>query len=573
MNRLATTDDVTKYGSYITPGDLIIDTKLSDGRIHHYFMGRDFPNIRENATIWIDGNMIGEATDIVFRNGGQLNAKWPIENATIRPIPGTQVRGRSLTCHGLKNVNILGTSEPFPGLTRWDRPFVTGRFGFFMKQSPNDGHNYAVNVTDGGSMRLEGVEAMNGFSGFRLQEGAFDCIANITVENFYCHDTGEGEAFYLGRTTSPPVPKLNCHIYNGILARIAAEAIQMQHLVGADVHNVTIFCADSRWLNEFQAFQDTCIQWVVARESNRIHHVLVDGFCSIALNPFGSAEGAGGISKVDSVLFNDGRDTGHYLHNSGQYGTVWAFENIFYRAFNNTYGITGKTVRPYIVSERMGKDTYSFDKIQFDKSKSKFFERSLTGIMSGQIDQVDSIPAPVYKNSGFYEPASMIMQWHQFYGSYFPISKNPDGTTKKVPTAWKSGMIAIDQNVGRFYKCITDHASDPAELQDPAFSNDPTKKIPAVRPGSSPHFVALTWDERGIRSDQPGWNTTQKQSNYPPDDFRLVEGNFYRDLGIGFLDREDVTGQPFIDTNGQLVFTTNKRNEYRFNPITITQRK
>ena len=525
QNRIATEADKDIYGDYIIPGDLIIDTPTryttKNPDVIFYFMPKQWPGLREGATLWMDGEKLGPLTEIKFCNTSRSLTPWHIESATVRNIPHTRVVATSFVCSGLKNFVLDGQSSSFPGLASFpaNRKFLTGAFGFHVVGNLKGGHAYAVNVRDGGTIRMNGFEAQHAFSGVRINGGNEDItVESIEISNFYIHDTGDGEGQYLGATHKPPFAKLaNLKVHHGIITRTAAEALQVQHLAGgADIHNVTIFAADVRWLNAFMPGQDTGIQWSVDAGENRIHHVILDGYASIGLMPFGSDQiGTGGVSRVSNVLFNDGRDTGMYLHKSTSFGIHWMFDSIYFRGLTSTYyKHTGRNERDFYVSRKHGTDKFTFNNIFHDGSKPRVFQDT-SGIEVGAIVR-ERMPMPTYMNSGFYEPANKIKQWHPFYAPYFPVS-NQQKVKVQVCTQWDAGDIAIE-TVGEyaFYKCIKTHAAD------------------SKRPATNPFFVRLSWDINGVRSDQPEWKSDSPQSGFPPDDFRLQENNYWKKLGFGF---------------------------------------
>lgn len=529
QNRIASLQDQEYYGSYIEPGDLIMDspTRISKGKpdVIYYFMPKQWPRFREGGTIWLDGDKLGIVNEIKFCNTSQPLTPWHIESAKVKNIPHTKVIAASLVCQGLKHVEVNGESSFFPGLASWpgSRRFLTGSFGFHIISNVLGGHGYTINVRDGGTIKLNGIEAQHGFSGVRINGGNYDItVASIEISNFYIHDTGNGEGYYLGATHKRPLAKLqNLKIHDGIIARTAAEALQLQHLVGgADIHHVTVFAADVRWMNEFMSGQDTGIQWSVDAGENELHHIIVDGFASTGLMPFGSDERpVGGVSKVRNVLFNDGRDTGIYLHRSANHGVHWIFDSIYFRSFTATYyQQTGRKERNFYVSRKHGTDRVTFQNVFHDGTKADVFQDT-AGIEVGKIVR-KKLPAPAYQLTGFYEPANRIKQWHPFYAPYFPVSRQ-DSIKVQVPTQWDAGDIAIE-TLGdyAFFKCIKTHAADKQK-----------------RPGSNPYFVRLSWDSKGVRSDQPGWNAASRQSAFPPDDLRLQKDNYWKKLGLGYQEK------------------------------------
>jgi hypothetical protein len=528
-NRIATSADRQIYGDYITEGDLIIDspTKITEDirEVVYYFMAKQWPLFREGGTIWFDGEKLGMLTGINFTNTSNTINPWHVTTATLKNIPYTKVQTRSFVVNGLKHIEINGESTFYPGLSRWpeSRKFLTGSFGFHVINKMFKGHGYGVTVLDGGTIKIKGIEAQHGFSAIRINGGNYDLtVESIDISNFYIHDTGDGEGMYLGATHGPPLAKLkNLKIHNGIITRTAAEALQLQHLVGgADVHNVIIRAADVRWRNEFQPGQDSGIQWSVDAGENTLHHIILDGFGSVGIVPFGSDQKPiGGTSRVSNVLLNDGIDTGIYLHKSGSFGIRWTFDSLYFRNFNNDPSYiknTGRPERKFIVSNKNGKDRYAFNKVFHDGTKQDVFQKK-DSLEVNEVKQKE-LPAPSYKNSGFHEPASKIKQWYPQYAGYFPASR---AGKVKIPTDWKAGDIAIETETEYgFYKCITTHNA--------------TEQGPA----ENKYFQKLTWDENGIRSDQPEWNSSTRQSNFPPDDLRLQEDCFWKKLGFGLQGTE-----------------------------------
>lgn len=520
-NRLATVDDQQQYGTYIQPGDLIIDTptKVVDGKpeVVYYFMNKQWPALREGANIWLDGQALGPLSQIKFSSTSDALVPWHIEAATFRNIPNTQVVTRSFSCQGLKHFKLNGISEQFPGIAAlgYGKKFLTRSFGFHCIGSLKGGHGMNINVIDGGSIELQGFEIQYGFSGLRINGGNEAIrISSVRISNFYIHDTITGEGIYLGATHAPPYAVFNnLEIFYGIICRTAAEALQLQHLAGgSDVRHLTIFAADVRWMNEFRAGQDTGIQWNVDEGDNRMHHIIIDGFASVGLIPFSTGvPGKGGTSSVTDLLFNNGIDTGIYFHRSMSSGMMWTFNKLFFRGFNDQhYRRTGRPFRDYILSPRNGTDGINLGKFFFDASKSALHHHKSS--LTAENIQTE-IPAPEYINHGFYNGDGSIRQWAPHIAGYFPASEKG---TIKVKTFWKENDIAIeiDDNY-HFYKCIRDNGEE-------------------VPPSKSNSFIRLTWDTEGVRSDQEGWNDQAVQSDFPPDDLRLRPGNYWQEPGYGF---------------------------------------
>lgn len=529
-NRIAGESDKLLYGDYITVGDLIIDTptRNQDGirEVVYYFMVKQWPDLRENATIWIDGEKLGDIDFIRFNNTARELEPWHISSATIKNIPHTKVVTGGLLCAGLKHLVIDGESHHFPGLTKWDlnRKFTSGYFGFHIKNKKQHGIYGAV--LDGGTITLKGFEVQFGFSGVRLLAGKEDItIEGINISNFYIHDTVRGEGFYIGSTQAGAKAKLkNLKIKNGFISRTAAESIQVQHLIGgSEIENVIIRNAANDWLHAFQPYQDNGIQWILSSGVNTLRNVIVDCFAANGICPFGSDVNMeiakDGHGYAENILFNDGRNTLMYLHKSASAGYNWHYKNIYLRGFNETYSKnTGEPIKPYYISKKHGTDSITFESIIHDGSKEKIFEYEPT-LNIGEVTLDKTLPAPKYINSGFgTQPAHKINIWHSTYGKYFD---GADGT----PTVWEVDDIAIDarddgNGAYRFCKCIEAHT---------------TPLVDFLRPIDNPKFMLLSWDINGVRNDQPNWLASSEQSFFPPDDLRLADDCFWKNKGMGVL--------------------------------------
>lgn len=552
MNRVAVEADKAVYGQYITVGDFIIDSPTKvypDGskEVNYYFIGsKELLGLKENGKIWIDGEKLGFVKKIVLRNSANEQTSWHIKTATVKNIPHTKVVTGAFSCHGLTNLIVDFVSEQYPGLNKWipSRRFMTGSFGLHViAASMFGGHCIEASVMNGGTIKFRGFECQNGFSCLRLSGNNYDVIVNdLDIENFYFHDTGHGEGFYLGATHAPPLAKLkNLKIRNGVCARMAAEAIQLQHLIGgAEVKDIVVFRSATNWLNAFQPYQDGGIQWNLDSGENKMSNIIMDGFVAGGFAPFGSnlnlSQISGSTSYVENMLFHDG-GTGMYLHNSARYGMKWVYKNLYFSQMHNMYAErTGEKPYNHLISKKWGTDSVTYDSIIHDGSKTNVFENT-TGINVGTVTQ-QALPSPRYVNSGFHEKASRIMHWHQFMGGYFPISI-VNGVKIKAPTKWTAGDIVIDARTGGTYcmfKCIVDHVSDATKL---------------IRPLENPtHFMKLTWDENGVRNDQPSWNSALEQSLYPPDDFRLHKDCFWKAKGFGIkgiVQKEEILEEYIFD--------------------------
>jgi hypothetical protein len=537
---VATHEDVLKYGDYIREGDVIFDapTKtFSDGinQLRYTSISKTFPNMRDSATLWIDGSKIGPLCEIGFLNDNETKP-WSISSATLRPIPGTKVDaiythnsygGFLFLVQGLKNFRVDGESDAYPGLSVWpeDRVYLRGTFGFSVTSiGIYEGfHGFSISVLDGGTFEIKGVEGEHGFSLLRFQGGNYDwTIESVKIYRCFIHDT-ESEGTYIGATHGPPLAKLkNLQFYDCILSRCGSEAIQLQHLIGnCFIHNITAFAGDAGYLSQFQPSQDTGSQWSIDEGTTTVSNIFFDTWGSHAANFFGSnAYPNNGNSKVifKKVAFNNGRGEPIYFHNSMKYGMKWYFDSLYIRKTNGDYYIDSKTSPTnWQISANNGSDSVTFFDVFHDGSRPNVFQNVSRLQVLKQPTLMAEIPDVEYVNSGFKEPAHKIKFWREYLAAY--ISGND---TTKVSVELDDIMIDRENDHKPvFCKAIVKH------------------KATATRPkNDKAHYVTLTWDSLGVRSDDPAWKSCDPQYPYPPDDLRIPSDNFYGKLGIGYIQKK-----------------------------------
>ena len=541
-NRLATTTDVATYGNGMVVNDIILDTPTAssgggfDMSISTF--GTTFSGARTGANIWVNGNL-GTFYKWNFGNGGtpmpfSTTAGSPV---TIKPLPGTRIRfvrnassnsGYTASLNDIKHLVVDGENNAFPGMRDGvgaHSVFLKDQFGMQFSSGQGaafrtDGaHNFAIFGVDGGSIALRGIEAMHAFSMLRLHAANQNVTIDLELKRCYLHDSLTGEGLYFGMTSGSPVPKFrNFLLEDFIITRCGTEAIQLQHFLRGSkdgyVRNFVVYAAATDWLNAFGGFQDNGVQLLYAEGGTWMKDGIVDGFGDNGFNINGSAEGSykSVPTVVENVLVNDGRNTGLYFNANTTNGLTREWRKIFFRAFNNTYGEVG-TARSFVISQNNGSEKHKFIDCQWDGSKTSLFQATTGYEIINFVNA--AMPAPEYVNHGFPdETAEQIEIWKQNYSGGGAVS-------------WKLGDIAINAEAGQeyaFYKCILAHTAT------------------ATRPRLDPtHWVRLTWDESGVRSDQVGWTSGDTQSDYPPDDFRLVADNIWNKRGMGLLSNQPNT--------------------------------
>ena len=571
MNRVITEAEVETLNSPVKAGHLMLDTPVKmypdgKGKLTFTNISTTFPTFKEK--IWLDCKKLPILNEVRFSNGAETNP-WHIEGVEISPLPGQQLRietnefthpGYVFLVHGLKYLGLKFTNDSYPGLTKDAhlRKFMSGAFGLKMSSNRENGQMFSITMLDGGKCVIDGIECSGGFAEFRIQGLPMDWKVSFELENFYLHDSRSGELIYAGSTKEAPFVKLtNVKIRNGLLVRSACESLQVQHLTETSlIENIQIVAPDTDYLSAFQNFQSTAAQYSVENGSHITRNIIIDGGGSNALNLFGSDTrpvDPGSKVDIDNIVFSDFRGVGIYPHVSMKGGMEWNLTNLIFRKANNLYyENTGVPKLDFFIDDPGGTDKIRFDKITYDGSKSALF-RNASKYSVGESIKSDT-PEIEYLNPGFHEPMSYIKHWSQYYGYYFPVSKQG---TLQIPVFYQKDWIVIDSEDGQertFHKCLTDHLAT------------------SVRPKNDKiNFFHLTWDANGIRNDQPAWNGNLEQFNYPPDILILKTGSYYKDLGMGLDIPDEIwEGIKFFQKGDKVIFVTKNGDQEKQSFIPVT---
>lgn len=427
----------------LSDGNIVIDSFTKDKEVLIYKMSEKFPQMKDDAIIWFDGNALSGCTSFKLANGSDTTP-WHIKKAILKKIPGTKdldIKSNNVNyafcCHGLQHFELSNVKA---------------------QAMLNKGHCFALSVVGDGSITMYDFETKYGFAGVRIF-GIQEATVTLNISNFKIKDTVSGEGFYIGNTKSLPVTKFMGTINNGYIARSACEALQLQHCGGLDVYNVTCFAVNTAWINPFEPYQDTAIQWNCARGNNSLRNIIVDSFASVGINMFGG-DGYGAVNKATNMLFYRGRGSGFRMDASCNTGASWFFDNIQLGGWTDEYyNKTKVSGAPYLLPQKISSDYFQINHFSSNQ-----------------------IAAPQYVNSGF--ETSNIQQWRPYWIGHL------QGQNKEVKTSWKAGEVVIDTNGEYgFYRTLVDHETD------------------LISPKDSDKFERIKWD--GLYM--------------PPDDLRIVK--------------------------------------------------
>jgi hypothetical protein len=529
MNRYATDADRFQFESLLAPNewevqldDYIFDTFTASSATKRIMLTRvetELSKLKDGATVWLHASLLRDFECIILSN--ETNQRpWHIENINFRPIPDAQLRLKRgaqsyseimVKVHGLKFPKLQFAPVQFPGYKNMpeDAVFVEDYFGLLLDSSGyyNDkGHSLYVTTPDGGSYDIEGIAGGRGaFTLYRLQEGK---VAGTAKGNLYnCHGTDtNSEIVYSGNTSAPPVHRYQGTTSDKVLAvRSGTDPFQWQHFIG-DVHFKRLYAHNaSTWFaNSFQRWQDSGGQFVVDRGNNLVESYFVDGFGSNGLSllsagptPDNAGPTLGDTMTFDKVYIYDGH-RGIYVNNSASFGLTWRIKELYVGGMNDNYAnITGEPKINYYL-EHAGTDKFIIDKLYHDGSRPNI-AKDLSKFQIGEVILLTDFPRPKYKFSH-----KKFTNWTEFVADFHPIANGTRMTYKAGqyvtdefhPEGAESG-VAIT-----FCKCKKDHTST---------SLRPIEDVE--------NFEILTWDSKGVASDEAGWNPALQQRPYPPDNF------------------------------------------------------
>lgn len=549
-NRVVIQADINNYAAQFVGaprqmqiGDIILNTRTgthADGKgaLFYSTIATVFAGARNGANIWIDGATLGVIYDFRFTNGG-TGTEFAISDsthyATFRLIPGTQLKcvrntssnnGYTVLILDIKFWKIYAENDAYPGMRDGvgNSVFLRGRFGWWISGGLdlNSAHQLSIDAIDGGNFEGVGVEIEHGFSASRYTGGSYDRTVSGSMRRCYLHDGISGEGFYWGATHAAPLAKLKgITIDDCIIARRAAESIQLQHLINdpgakARVQHFVVYCGATDWVNAFQPNQDSGIQWSLNTGGNYMQNFIVDGCPGNQFVIYGSPDYAsdGGYNIVQRGLFHNGGNIFLYIQNSTNQGLKAVFRRLVIRGFTDVYfEDTGEAVQAYMAGSNNGSDKNIFMNIKYDNSKAAFFQNSSSfDILNVTND--NTTPAPSHIRSGFSNAeVKRLRKWSEFWGDYWA---NTNGTRMTIRID-DILINAVDGVEYKFYKALTNHSATAAK-----------------RPDLSPtDFVLLTWDTAGTRSDKAGFNSGSVQSDYPPDDLRQTADSTYNVLKYG----------------------------------------
>lgn len=523
MNRFVTTTDISVFEKFLTPnnwvmkiGDYIFDTfnvSTSPKRIMITDVSNKLSALQEGATIWFDSEKLNGFECIQLTNE-TLKKDWHIQNVKFRPIPNAQLnlkRGVSsyatiiFKINGLKFPDIKFDSIQYPGfygLTRND-VFSRDKFGLVIDSDgyfQENGFALHINTPDGGHQKISGIAGGGGSFAF-LRRQSENNNKTVTGELTNCFGYGTcSETEYDGYTSGWPWNGLkNWVVKDCYYSRSGTESFQIQHLRGGADLKMFAFNSDVRWISAFQKWQDSSIQISVDNGVNKVQSVFVDGFGSngVVFYQGDYTQTTGSVlppSASDELIIDKAYIYGGHLavygNNSCNKGMTWRIKELYVGGMNDEYAtVTGNKPVTYYIQQD-GTDKIIVENLYHDGSRPNLVKDTKIQVLKSIL--LTDFPRPKYKFSNY-----KFLTWAPAVANYHPIIDK----ALKI----KAGTYWIDDEEGTsrtWLKAIKDHVAT------------------AIRPkNDSINFVKLTWDSKGKCSDEIGFDFTQTQRTYPPDNF------------------------------------------------------
>lgn len=460
------------------------------------------------------GQAVGSLANpiIITPYDGQLEC----QNMVVRNLVKGKVTGQYIP-------NVSGHSN-YRGHENGDYSFSDGTYGIYINNGWSNLHSGLLSIsgeyTD--SVEVSYIEMGNGgFAGVICkQDGGTSEFDGHSFHDLYIHDI-HGEGVYFGYTGSGYRHGYNnLKFYNNRIINAGNEILQINNQgVDCVIENNVLINSACNWKSNFQGInQDLGPQMTYRNGRNRFQYNISLGNGTQTINYFNSLHESqtpnGDTIHVAWNLFKYGR---------GRFGpvfnattpipgiTTFIHHNLFgdyqfrgQELFDPSY--IGYTNSSTLVTQN-GTYTWTVRDITYDTSKAVF--KTSIYIDTSRITLVNHIPDPKFVNSGWPDEFSWnyLSTWadtiHHTWHDEHDIA---DGLIQEgAPVIFKQGDYIIW--LGKYYRSLVNnnHANMPIGQ-------------------TNAYWELLTW--------QDGINIR----NYPPNDYRLREGDIYRNQGMGLKD-------------------------------------
>ncbi|PZR27834.1 MAG: hypothetical protein DI535_08790 [Citrobacter freundii] len=480
-----------------------------------------------------EGQVVGSGKNpiIITNYGGQLETQMmTVTNAVNAKITGKYVQGVS------GDINFKGHAEGKYAFSR-------GTYGIFCNNgwSSLSSVGLKINGQTTDSLEIEYVEVGNGnFAGMQIKqdEGTND-YDGFYVHDIFIHDI-HGEGMYLGSTQTGQRHKLNgWFMTNMRIVNTGNEIFQMGN-IGANtiIRNNVFINSATNWKSPFNLYQDNGIQLSFNNGNCEFRNNLLLGGGTQTFNAYSGLRPDLPYNG-DSIYINNNL----IKYSRGFIGGYWGsgttpinglvvkldsnyfggFQFAGSEVYNNTYAVNTNVLLRTVTN---GTRYYVRNMIS-DGSKS-------TPVTGGNIDTagtvIRNIANPQFVNSGW--PADF--NWNKLYewSDFIFATWGDENVSTTANVKWNTPVYF---NMGDYV----------------LFMSKIYKSKIAANHGHMPHGVTDEYWELQT------WNDGGTIRAYPPEDYRLVEGDEYknRDIGLTSSTIPPANKPPVVNAGNDITIT------------------
>lgn len=402
--------------------------------------------------------------------------------------------------------------------------FQRGKFGMYCNGhfSSFGDNGFNINSTSADSIEVSFIEAGNGhFNAINLKkESANNSYTNVYFHDMYVHHSN-GENFYIGSTQNPPQTRLyNLTLKNIISTWAGNENFQIGKVYGnTNISNSVLIGGGRYAYSPFMTNQDGIFQLGYVAGKHTIRDLIVMGTFMGYINqgnlistthPEQSATDT--VKYINNLYLYNSGDNGGYLAGTTNPNTslVTYFDSCRFGKYiffgNDVYTNTQATNKQYLWRSA-NNAKYTFRNTWRDATKTILIAPDGgTPVYDTITPQVVTFNNPLFVNSGWPDDFdyNSIFNWvDTIYKSVGWEGNFSSSTRQGQVKVYDSLEVVMFQ--GKFYE--SKHGNN--------FCNMPIGQ-------TNSHWRLLTWQ------DSQG-NVYQ----YPPEDYRLREGDPYRALNMG----------------------------------------
>jgi dienelactone hydrolase len=506
-------------------GDLIIDGanngNISAGPVDINILLTDQISLTAGQKVLIRGGRYG----MIRLNFTAGRVRGTRANPVIITNYDGQVECTAMAISNVVGAKLTGKYEPgvsgdvnFQGHNNGNYAFSRGKYGIFCNAAWGSLSSSGLQVWGPGtdSLEIEYMEIGNGhFAGMMIKDdnGTKD-YNDFYIHDLYIHDI-HGEGVYMGSTGADPQHQLNSLKFENVrIVNAGNEIFQFGQVGYGSIvkNNVFINSANNR-RSTFANYQDNGAQFNYRSGNQQFRNNILLGTGNAAFNAFiGSKTGSrtpnDSIYICNNLVKYGAGSLGAYLASTNALPTtVVKIDSNYFGGFYFT--------ADQIYSDSRGVNTTTLFRIAnglqvlFRNNKSdgtKSVMTTGTSVLSG--NTVSVINNPNFVNSGW--PASFdfckLTEWGDFiFNTWKDEFANPTGVKFNNPIAFQAGDYVTFLSKTYRSKVSNNHGHVPQGRTDD-------------------YWELVTWSGSGVTY------------TYPPDDYRLVDGDEYKKRNIGLTD-------------------------------------